>query len=154
MNRPDFIQKACSALLASKRGYGEVDTAFTISNRLGAKLDALGFFSDNAPDNTDFVINTSIQFISADGGHWGDESTAISKAVAMWNHIQNPKKAAAQQNAAGQQLGISNPENLPVYAPGGRLQISGVPLMPEWPSGSSAPTQGVIGDSAIAHRSG
>lgn len=154
MNRPDFMQLACAALLCSKRCYGEVESAFVIANRLGAKLDTFNFFSEEAPKNADFVITTAITFIAADGGHWGDESVAISKAIGMWNHIQNPKKPVAQMGANGQQLAISNPENLPVYGPGGRLQISGIPQMPDWPSGSASATQGVLGDSAISHRSG
>ena len=150
MNRREFMDTSCAAFLSSKKGYGEVETAFKMSAKLGKKLEELGYLGSDG-DFTN-IVNTSIRFMSADGGHWGDENMAIKMAIDMCAYIDNPRAAKAAL-AAPNSIGVDNPQNLPVYAPGGQLQVSGVPQMPNFPAGPSQPTQGIMTDSAIHHSS-
>lgn len=153
MNRREFMDFAALEFMTSKRGYGEEQTAVKHAAKLGAKLSELGYIGESAPENADFIVHAAIRFMAADGGHYGDENMAINKAVALFNMIENPKAALAKLTTTVAGPGVDNPNNLPVYGPGGQLQVSGIPTMPSWPAGSTQPTSGVMTDSAISHTS-
>lgn len=158
MNRREFMDKASVKFLCSPKSYGEIESAFKQATKLGAVLDERGYFTKDETDELSvgalFIINTSIDYMSAHGGDWGDPNTSVNKAVGLFNLLENPKSLGQSAQVAGQNaLGISNPGNLPIYGPGGQLQISGIPQMPSFPAGPTQPTQGIMGDSAIQHSS-
>ena len=161
MNRVQYMELAISTFMGAKRVSAQHTQAHHMATKLGIKLDEAGLLTRPAPEGSnevvslpehaDFVVKTAINVMCSDTGDFNMEGSALDKAIKALEYYLNPKAAeAVQKNANGMPTStLDNPNNLPVYMPGGQLAISGIPTMPSWPSGSSAPTQGMIGDAAI-----
>jgi hypothetical protein len=158
MTRVEYMELAISTFMGAKKVSAQHIQSHHMAIKLGMKLDEAGLLLHidkdgkeigSLPDHADFVVKTAINIMCSDTGDFNQENSSLSKAIEALEYYLNPKKTELQKSLNGG-IAVDNPSNLPVYGPGGALQISGIPQMPSWPSGSCAPTYGVIGDSAIA----
>ena|ERR1700730_4300102 len=152
MNRAEFMDLATVTCLGSKKCNYNVEQAHIMSGRLMGKIVEVGLFGEGAPAHAELAIKAAIAAMFADCHYFGNEDHAIKKAFELVAFRLNPKAAMQKQNAANASSvadKIHNPDNLPVFLPGGQLEISGVPPMNQWPSSSAVPTEGVLSDATL-----